>query len=97
MRLFHFLLSNYHKINILNILYLTQYLNLNNKYYSINMVDVFSDYKIYIVPEDINAVLGAGFNESVVCSCAYIGYDKIDYSKYGLVPNKDYITYDGTI
>ena len=33
----------------------------------------------------------------MACGCAYIGYDKIDYSQYGLIQNKDYITYDGTI
>ena len=66
-------------------------------YYSFDMVKAFNQYKMCIVPEDINGVPGVGFVEGMSCGCAYIGYEKIDYSAYSLEPGIDYITYDGTI
>lgn len=67
------------------------------QYFSFDMVEMFNEYMMCIVPEDINGVPGVGFVEGMACGCAYIGYEGIDYSLYGMKPGENYITYDGTI
>lgn len=66
-------------------------------YFSFDMVDKYNDYRMCIVPEDIHGYPGIGFIEGMACGCAYIGWDKIDYSVYGMIPGEHYITYDGTL
>lgn len=87
--------------NVLEKLYCRIYNELTGykqkKYYSFDMVRMFNNFKLCVVPEDINGIPGVGFVEGMACGCAYVGYEKIDYSQYGLVSGIDYITYDGTV
>lgn len=67
------------------------------KYYAFSMTDTFNAYKMFINGEEINNLPGIGFVEGMACGSAYIGQDDAMYRDIGLIPNKHYIAYDGTM
>ncbi len=67
------------------------------KYFSFDMVEKYNEYKICIVPEDIQGMPGIGFVEGMACGCAYIGLDYCGYTDIGMVSGIHYISYDGTL
>lgn len=71
--------------------------HLNQKnYYSFNMVDLYNQYKMAIVGEEIVGSPGVGFVEAMACGCAFIGLENGLYEKYGMKSGTHYIGYDGT-
>ncbi len=68
-----------------------------NKYLSFSMVDLYNDYKMAVVPEEITGMPAIGFVEAMACGCAFIGVkDRGVYEKLGMEAGRDYIGYDGT-
>ena len=67
------------------------------KYTSFDMVEKFNEYMMFICPEELVGMPGIGFVEGMACGTAYIGLDTSYYRNLGLIPNKHYITYDGTM
>jgi hypothetical protein len=61
-----------------------------HRYYKFDIVKKYNQYKMFVIPEEINDLPGIGFVEGMACGCAYLG--KIDpmYSDH-------YIGYDGTL
>lgn len=66
-------------------------------YFSFDMVEKYNEYKICIVPEDIQGMPGVGFVEGMACGCAYIGLDYCAYRDYGMIPGVHFIPYDGSL
>lgn len=66
-------------------------------YYKFDMVEKLNEYRMFVVPEEINDMPGIGFVEGMACGCAYIGKNDPMYTDLGLVPGKQYIAYDGTV
>ncbi len=73
--------------------------NLKNEssYYKVDIVEKYNSYKMFIVPEEIIGVPGIGFVEGMNCGAAYIGVDGPMYRDLGMVANKHFISYDGTL
>lgn len=65
-------------------------------YFKLDIVSLYNQYKMFIVPEELNDLPGIGFVEGMSCGAAYLG--KIDpmYSDLGMISGKHYIGYDGT-
>jgi len=84
-------------IKEIKILYNMFHVGQQKKYFSFDMVEKFNEYKICIVPEDIQGMPGIGFAEGMACGCAYVGLDYSGYRDYGMIPGKHYIAYDGTL
>ncbi len=85
-------------------LFSKSFLNLNfgnlrneSNYYKVDIVEKYNSYKMFIVPEEIIGVPGIGFVEGMNCGAAYIGIDGPMYRDLGLIANKHFISYDGTI
>lgn len=68
-----------------------------SNYTKFDMVETFNKYKIAICPEELVGMPGIGFVESMASGCAYIGLDHEMYKCLGLIPQKHYITYNGTL
>jgi hypothetical protein len=66
------------------------------EYFSINMVDLYNKYRMFLVPEEVD-LPGIGFVEGMACGSVYIGQNKKYYEDMGMLPNKHFIKYDGTI
>lgn len=66
------------------------------KYYSFNMVDLYNDYKMAIIGEEITGTPAVGFVEAMACGCAFIGLERNIYEKYGMKSGVHYIGYDGS-
>jgi hypothetical protein len=66
-------------------------------YNSFDIVKKLNEYKIVIVTEEYVGVPSIGFVEAMACGCAFIGLEHHMYKDIGLIPNKHYITYDGSI
>lgn len=68
-----------------------------HKYYKFDIVQKYNEYKMFIVPEEINNLPAIGAVEGMACGCAYLG--KIDpmYTDLGFIPNVHYIGYDGSL
>jgi len=67
------------------------------KYFSFDIVEKYNDYKMFIVPEEINDLPGIGFVEGMACGAAYIGQKNRMYEDLGLCDKVHYIGYDGTM
>lgn len=67
-----------------------------DKYYSFDMADLYNDYKMAIVGEEVVGSPAVGFVEAMACGCAYIGVENGMYEKYGMKAGVHYIGYDGT-
>lgn len=66
-------------------------------YYKKDIVSIYNEYKMFIVPEEICDLPAIGFVEGMACGCAYIGLDNPMYRGIGLVPGLHYICYDGSL
>lgn len=66
-------------------------------YYKKDIVTVYNEYKMFVVPEEICDLPAIGFVEGMACGCAYIGLDNPMFRDIGLVPGTHYIAYDGSL
>jgi len=66
-------------------------------YFRVSAEDRFNQYRMFVVPEEINNLPGISFVEGMACGCAYIGIDDPMYRDIGLTPGIHYITYDNTL
>lgn len=66
-------------------------------YLKFDIVEKYNEYKMFIVPEEINNLPGIGFIEGMACGSAYIGIKDPMYQDLGLKPGKHYISYNGKI
>lgn len=67
------------------------------QYRSMNIVEKYNDYKMFIVPEEISGLPGIGFAEGMMCGAAFIGLNDQMYEEYGLEDKINFIAYDGTL
>lgn len=67
------------------------------KYFSFDIVKEYNDYKMAIIPEEVNNIFAIGVVECMACGCAYLGIDDPMYRDIGLIPMHHYISYDGTL
>lgn len=67
------------------------------KYFSYNIVDLYNNYKMFIVPEEISGLPGIGFVEGMKCGSAFIGLNDPMYTDLGLQDKVNFIGYDGTL
>ena len=67
------------------------------EYFSFDMTEMFNDFRMCVVGEEITGIPGIGFVEGMACGCAYIGLDNGMYEQYGLQEGVHYIGYDGTL
>ena len=66
-------------------------------YFSFSMTDIFNKYKMFVNGEEISNLPGIGFVQGMACGCAYIAQNDPMYTDIGLIPDKHYISYDGTM
>jgi len=71
--------------------------NPQKSYYSKNIVDIYNDYVMFAVPEEICDLPAIGFVEGMACGCAFFGLDDPMYRDLGLLPGIHYVFYDGTV
>lgn len=67
------------------------------KYFSFDIVQKFNEYKMFIVPEEVNDLPGISFVEGMACGSAYIGLKNPMYEDLGMKDKIHYIGYDGTL
>lgn len=67
------------------------------KYFSYDIVELYNNYKMFIVPEEISGLPGIGFVEGMSCGSAFIGLNDPMYTDIGLINKVNYIGYDGTL
>ncbi len=65
------------------------------KYHSLDMPDLFNNYSMHIVGEEVVGMPGIGFAEGMMCGSVFIGLDDPMYTDLGMEPNKHYLTYNG--
>lgn len=75
--------------------YILKYLG-QKKYYSFDMVDLYNQYKMAIIGEEIVGSPAVGFVEAMACGCAFVGLENSIYEKYGMESGIHYIGYNGT-
>jgi hypothetical protein len=66
-------------------------------YYKQNIVEIYNDYKIVIVSEEVGDLPAIGAFEAMACGCAVVMDARYGYEKMGFIPNVDFIAYDGTL
>lgn len=66
------------------------------KYFSFDMADLYNDYKMAVIGEEIVGSPAVGFVEAMACGCAYVGVGNGMYEQYGMESGVHYIGYDGT-
>ncbi|MCG8453875.1 MAG: glycosyltransferase [Spirochaetales bacterium] len=69
----------------------------NQNYYAMDIVKLYNDYKIVIVPEEANNLPSIGFVEAMACGCVIVGLDSPIYREIGMIPEHHFIAYNGTI
>ena len=67
------------------------------KYFSYDIVELFNEYKMFIVPEEVSSLPGMGFVEGMSCGSAFIGLNNPMYTDIGLKNKVNFIGYDGTL
>jgi hypothetical protein len=67
------------------------------KYFSFDIVQKYNEYKMFIVPEEVNDLPGIGFVEGMACGSAYLGISDPMYKDIGLIDGIHYIGYNGTL
>ena len=67
------------------------------KYFSFDIVETYNKHKIFISPEERVGLPSINFIEGMSCGCAYVGLDSKIYRDLGLVKEKHFISYNGTI
>lgn len=77
--------------------YNSYYVGKQSKYHKLNFPNLYNQYKLAIIGEEVNNLPGIGFVESMACGCVYIGLNDPMYLDLGMVPNHHYITYNGTL
>jgi hypothetical protein len=75
----------------------TEYNEAGRDYYKFDIVDLYNQYKMVVIPEECIDMPGIGFVEAMACGCAYIGIEHAMYKDIGLIAGQNYITYNGTI
>lgn len=66
------------------------------QYCSFDMVEMFNNYKMCLVGEEILGVPGIGAIEGMACGCAMLGLNTGLYEEYGLKEGVHYIGHNGT-
>jgi hypothetical protein len=66
------------------------------KYFSIDIVDLYNDYRFAVVGEELSGFPALGAFEAMACGCTLIA-DKKYYKGLGLAQNEHYINYEGTL
>lgn len=66
-------------------------------YYKFNIVEKYNEYKMVVVPEELNDLPSIGFVECIASGCVYVGIDSEMYKDIGLLPDIHYISYDGSL
>ena len=61
-------------------------------YHSLNMCELFNNYSIHIVGEEVVGMPGIGFAEGMMCGSVF---DDPMYTDLGMEPNKHYLVYNG--
>lgn len=87
----------YKKNNIFKILYDLFFLSEGKEYHSLNIVEKYNEYKMFIAPEENIGLSSVNFIEGMACGCAYIGTDHAMYTDLGMVDKQHYIAYNGTL
>jgi len=87
----------YKKSNFFRILYDLFFLSEGKQYHSINIVEKYNEYRMFIAPEENIGFSSVNFVEGMACGCAYIGIDHAMYTDLGMVSGQHYIAYDGTL
>jgi len=67
------------------------------KYFSHDIVELYNNYKMFIVPEEVSGLPGIGFIEGMKCGSAFIGLNDPVYTDIGLKDKVHFIGYDGTL
>lgn len=75
--------------------YTLKYLG-QKKYFSFDMADLYNEYKMAIIGEEVVGSPAVGFVEAMACGCVYIGLENGMYEKYGMKSGIHYIGYDGS-
>jgi len=71
--------------------------NPQKAYYKKNIVDIYNEYMMFAVPEEICDLPAIGFVEGMACGSAFFGLDDPMYRDLGLIPGIHYVSYDGTV
>jgi glycosyltransferase involved in cell wall biosynthesis len=87
----------YKKNNIFKIVYDLFFLSEGKKYHSVDIVEKYNKYKMFIAPEENIGLPSVNVVEGMVCGCAFIGLDHAMYTDSGMVGGQNYIAYDGTL
>jgi len=66
-------------------------------YFSKDIVRIYNNYKMFVVPEEICDLPAIGFVEGMACGSAYFGQEHPMYRDIGLIAGYHYIPYDGTM
>jgi hypothetical protein len=66
-------------------------------YFSYDIVELYNNYKMFVVPEEVGGLPGIGFVEGMMCGSAFIGLNDPMYTDIGLKDGVNYIGYDGTL
>lgn len=66
-------------------------------YYKRNIVDIYNDFTMFAVPEEICDLPAIGFVEGMACGAAFFGLDSPMYRDLGMIPGKHYVAYDGSL
>jgi len=67
------------------------------QYFNYNIVELYNNYKMFVVPEEISGLPGIGFVEGMNCGSAFIGLNDPMYTDIGLIDKVNFIGYDGTL
>lgn len=89
--------SLYKKNGIFKMLYDLFFLSEGKKYHSMDIVEKYNMYKMFIAPEENIGLSSVNVVEGMACGCAYIGIDHPMYTDLGMVDGQNYIAYDGTL
>lgn len=66
-------------------------------YYKRNIVEIYNDFTMFAVPEEICDLPAIGFVEGMACGAAFFGLDSPMYRDLGMVPGEHYVAYDGSL
>jgi hypothetical protein len=66
-------------------------------YYGKNMVELYNNFRLSYVSEELSYTPALGFFESMACGAVPIGVDSFIYNDIGLVEDRNYLTFDGSL
>lgn len=66
-------------------------------YYKRNIVEIYNDFTMFTVPEEICDLPAIGFVEGMACGAAFFGLDSPMYRDLGMTPGEHYVAYDGSL